>query len=490
MRIARTDLSRVIAGIALCFAFACACQKSHQHAGSESHFLTLCTSSADCGELSCHAGLCTSACTSDGACGAVEAASECTAALGGNPGSAPERICDVLCEEDATCLGLDGDFTCQDGRCRAGHPAQLPANAGSGAEAGAGGAAAGDPGILETDPNGPNPVDAGAPVPIPLGDCRVESPFEGNDTCLLPPPADRGLQIHVGPSRYDDPAELAAWVIEPGEEMIDDCWSFHTPNDADAVYAEWEFSARPGFHHTLNTLYGAEVADGAFEACRDNAGPDGAAVADLPAAHRHRIARNALAPENAGVGWSLPARAPAQARMHHFNFTDQPLLREFWMNLYFPSSTPADLARPLRASGGVDWVIEPQAELIERFEWPIDASGRLLSLTGHTLPGTLRLSAWLRRASGERVQILQVLEANEPIAYSFDTVTLNSAVTQPWGGAHSGTLAVEPGDALEWECHVFNETTNPLTHIDDSTAGAICDLTGATVGVDIAGALP
>jgi hypothetical protein len=489
MRNARRDLSRVIAGLALCFA--CACQKSHQHAGSESHFLTLCTSSAECGELSCHAGVCTTACTSDGACGAVGAASECAGTPGGSAESAPERICDVVCEEDATCLELAGHFTCHDGRCRAGHPPQPRADAGSAADAGASSTAgSGGPGILEPQPNGPNTLDAGAPVPIPPTGCRVESPFLGNDICLLAPPADRGLQIHVGPSRYDDPAELEAWVIEPGEEIIDDCWSFHTPNDTDVVYAEWEFSARPGLHHVLNTIYGADVADGAFEVCRDNAGPDATALGDLPSANRQRIARTALAPENADLGWSLEAHARAQARLHQFNFTDVPLLREFWMNLYLPDSAPAEVARPLRASGGVDWIIEPQAELVERFEWPIDASGRLLSLTGHILPGTLRLTAWLRRASGERQQVLEVLETNEPIAYRFDTVTLNPPIMEPSGGAHSGMLAVEPGDALEWECHVFNETANPLTHVDDATAGAICNLTGATVGVDIDAALP
>jgi hypothetical protein len=489
MRNARRDLSRVIAGLALCFA--CACQKSHQHAGSESHFLTLCTSSGECGELSCHASVCTTACTSDDACGAVAAASECAAVPGGATESAPERICDVLCEEDATCLDLADGSICQEGRCRAGDPAQPSAEAGSAAEAGAAGAAgAGDPGSLEPPRNGPNPIDGGAPVPISPTGCRVESRFLDNDACLLAPPAGRGLQIHVGPSGYDDPAELEAWVIAPGEEIVDDCWSFHTPNDIDVVYAEWELSARPGVHHVLHTLYGAEVADGEFEACRDNARPEGNAVADLPSAHRNRIPRKALAPENAGVGWPVQARAPVQARLHHFNFTDQPLLRELWMNLYFPESPPTEVARPLRASGGVDWVIEPQAELIERFEWPIDASGRLLSLTGHILPGTLRLSAWLRRASGEREHILEVVEVSEPISYSFDTVTLNPPMSGPSGGAHSGTLAVEPGDALEWECHVFNGTANRLTHVDDATAGAICNLTGATVGVDIDAALP
>lgn len=49
-------------------------------------------------------------------------------------------------------------------------------------------------------------------------------------------------------------------------------------------------------------------------------------------------------------------------QLHAFNFTDRPLVREAWLNLYFPQRTPSELARPARLTGGVDWVIAPSDE--------------------------------------------------------------------------------------------------------------------------------
>jgi hypothetical protein len=267
-------------------------------------------------------------------------------------------------------------------------------------------------------------------------------------------------------------------VIEPGEEVLDDCWSFHLPNDTEVAYAEWEFSARPGLHHAMNALYRVEVADGQFEICLDT-GADGSAGADLPTATNGWIARVAPAPENASIGWPLDAHAPAQSRLHNFNFTDLPLLREFWLNLYFPESTPSEYARPLRAAVGADWVIEPATDRVWQFECPIDGSGRLLSLRSRILPSTRRLTAWLHRASGERLQILEVLDANEPVSYRYDSVTQNPPMAEPPSGAYSGMLAIETGDALEWECHVVNDSPATMTAVHD------CDLAGATVGTDI-----
>src|SRR5262249_29992162 len=154
---------------------------------------------------------------------------------------------------------------------------------------------------------------------------------------------------------------------------------FHLPNAADAEYAEWEFSARPGHQSTVYTRYRVEVADGAVEVCLDDyadAQPQFAGV--LPVPQQPRVRRQALAPENAAIAHPLPARGPVQARIHYFNVTTTPMLRESWLNLYFPREPANEQTRPAQLTAGITWQLEPGEEKSVTFTCPITGSGRLL----------------------------------------------------------------------------------------------------------------
>jgi len=392
------------------------------------------------------------------------------------------------CDADAECKALDPELSCQEGYCRSA-PAEEPTEP-----------APAQP--MESPPEEPaapgtaQPV-AGATAPEvpavqpPLAAGCVSTGFPGDEFCLAQPSPEEGIQIHIGPSSYDDPAELTLWALAPGLE-VEDCWSFHTPNATEFAYAAWESAARPGLHHAHQGMYAAEVADGQFEPCLDDF-DDGSGqflVATLPSAARTRIPRFVPAPENAGVARLVPAASPAQACLHHFNFTDVPLLRELWMNLYVPAQTPTEYERPLRAAGGMEWSLPPDSELRVTFACPIESSGRLLSLSGRTTASTLSLSARLRRgSSGDLVPLIQLIGWDAYDAFAFDSIRRNEPIREGASGAYTGMLQLEAGDTLEWDCHVFNQTGGTLTH-DDHLDGAVCDLLGSTVGTDVLCMLP
>ncbi len=91
-------------------------------AGSETHFLKLCTSDASCGDqLSCECGACTSPCTSSEQCELSGAS--CTA-TDGRPLSQScaepqvQVTCEVVCDESTDCTGLGEDYVCDRGLCR------------------------------------------------------------------------------------------------------------------------------------------------------------------------------------------------------------------------------------------------------------------------------------------------------------------------------------------------------------------------------------
>ena len=75
-----------------------------------------------------------------------------------------------------------------------------------------------------------NQEDSYRDYPDPRGECTITSGYPDDHACILPPAANDGMQIHIGPATYDDPDEVAKFVLHPGEETSQ-CWTFHRPND-------------------------------------------------------------------------------------------------------------------------------------------------------------------------------------------------------------------------------------------------------------------
>jgi hypothetical protein len=465
------------------------CHDSHEGGvGSESHFLVTCSHDDACGELSCISGVCTKACSDDAACSALSEDSECVAKDPAAPRTtASARICAITCTSDASCEELGAGLQCSSGRCSAQPAGDAPGTAGRG-ELDAGtsgptaGATAGDPSSASPTapgallpPGGQQPLD---PATINAGvDCSLSTPFVGDQACLLPPAAGQGVQIHIGPSNYDDAAQLAGWMMQPGDEEAR-CWSFELPNDVDLAFAEWELSTRPGIHSSVHAL---DTSDGQHEICLEPNSPMWTAIPDLLLGNRTRIPRVAAAPENAAIGRRIPAHSPASSWAHAFNFTDVPILIELWLNVYTPRATLVEYDVPLRAGPGSALMHDPTLSDLASFSCPIAQGGRLLSLNTLTLPTALTFAARLQRASGESVELLRRVNdsPDEPHvlpAFRFDSVTTNPPVQTATSGAFSGEVELEPGDVLQWECLLDPSVPSP---------GNLCDLAGsATLALD------
>ena len=388
------------------------------------------------------------------------------------------------CERDADCD--DGDSSCVDGVCRMGEAPDASALPESDGGAGAAGSRAVD----VPDARAPLP-DAGPTAPD--GPCDLDTGYPGDDACLLPPAPAEGIQIHIGPKRYDDPAEVARFTLE-GTSDREECFSFELPNIGEETYDEWEFSARPGLHHTVYTLYRSEVvgvAAGRFEVCLDDYADGRPQFAGaLPVPTEPRVERKAPAPENAGVAHPLPPGAPGQARMHHFNATNAPILRESWLNLYFPRKPPVEQTTTVQLTAGITWQIEPGEERNPTFSCPVARAGRLLSLMSRMAVATRRVSAWLLRADGERLHILEAAHADTPDLFPYDSVSRNPPLITETSGAHTGPVELAVGDTLEWACQISNFTEYVAEHRNPDGRVAVCDLVGVAAGVEVQCLLP
>ncbi|MDH5674931.1 MAG: hypothetical protein OEZ06_22570 [Myxococcales bacterium] len=387
----------------------------------------------------------------------------------------------------------DGDATGGDGASGA---SDATGSGGSNDAAGgtAGGAAPADSGDTAADGSGAGQdalpadlKDITGPVSL-RGLCDLNTDYPGDEACLLPPPEGMGMQIHIGPEDYDNPGE---YLFPAGNESSE-CVNFTTPNGEDIYYQVFELSGRSGTHHIINTMYISPNAgaDGVFSACRDFGTGSNAEIFDnLPGAAKPWMPLGEVAPENANLGRRIPANTASQADMHYFNPSDGPMLREFWLNIWFADKDKiTDEANQIRGMGGVvSWIfgIQPGTDTAYDFSCPINAPGRIIALLGHMHSHGFRFTAWLNRGRPNERKVYEVFDYLEPIAYPYDSVTTNPEFGEGIPGAVSGVLDVNAGDTLDWECHVVNDLDVPLRYTNEVVAGEMCNMWGQSVGVKI-----
>jgi len=322
------------------------------------------------------------------------------------------------------------------------------------------------------------------------GTCGINSGYPGDETCLPAPPPGEGMQIHVGPSNYEDAAEVARYLMHPGEESSE-CWTFHTPNTEDVYYQTYELSGRGGTHHIINTMYNTELADGGFTVCADpGTGTNGNIIDNLPGASKAYMPRGTIAPENMGLGRKIPPNAASQADMHYYNFTDKDIIREFWMNIYFvDKSLVTEQADQIRGMGGISWQgplgIAPGTKETYKYECPVTGDGRILSLLGHYHAHGQHFTASIRRAgSGMVEKVFEMYDFQDPATFEYNTVVQNPGFSASAAGALSGLLEIHNGDVLMWDCYIVNDSNVALTYTNEVKTGEMCNLWGSSVGID------
>ena len=379
-------------------------------------------------------------------------------------------------------------------------PNGAPAQAGDGALLPVGGAA-GANGLLPTAPSTTNPSDepdpqqpmntagTGAPEEMPMmedptpmaevpqgiappegfrahamDECGLNSGWPGDEYCILPPPVDKGFQLHLGPSSYDNPE--ATYLLEPGEEWVHRLTAT-SGNAQDIKFYVRQYRMRPGAHHTI---------------VRDTS--TGRRLSGSDVNQDHPV-DGITAPENAGIGIPLAAHAPLSTDHHAINITEDPLLQEVWVNFwYVDPAKVTETTTLLYDPGSVSETIAPHADVVMGpYECDIQGAGRLISMFGHVHANDVRFSAWRTRA-GVRAPIYDSYHWEDPLWLEFTSLAHNpvSDATTEVDGGWTGILDLQAGDTLGWECHEVNQQDTTLYFVNQTYAGWMCIIIGELVG--------
>jgi hypothetical protein len=353
----------------------------------------------------------------------------------------------------------------------------------AGDDAGAAGTGPLGPPVLEPDAAPPS---SGGPVPdataLPTNACALATGYEGDDNCILPPPAAEGFQVHVGPLDYDDPAEIALYALEPGQETERD-FPAVAGNTEDVFFYFRQYRMRPGSHH----LIVSDVSNGPG----GNFG-DGRRLGGSQNPVKDNPLDGVIPPENEGIGIPLGAQAPLEVNLHYINAKDERIIQEAWVNFWYVD--PARVTQPaleMFAVGGTGMAIAPQTTQTLTYSCPVDVEGRVLTTYGHRHAHADRFSVW-RVRSTERLLVYESYSWEEPLVLEYNSLTQNppsDAATRTDGG-YSGILDLLPGDALEWECEINNTSDVTLRFANLVYEGEMCILVGDTLGASVACELP
>jgi hypothetical protein len=318
-------------------------------------------------------------------------------------------------------------------------------------------------------------------------DPSYETGYLGDEYCILPPLEELGTQIHIGPDSYDDAGEFE---LAPNVE-ISNFYYVNAPNPAAHYYYRSNWRMRPGAHHMLIALQDQDQADG-WRAFGDMGSDFGGGGRSFGGAQRASVDRpqNTLEvpPENAGLGEELAAGQQFSFNLHHINTSGASVLREVWVNVWYedeqdvtkPIGTFADMGSPADMS-------VPAGERVQRhYACATAGDTRIISLYGHYHAHGVHFSAWVERASGERVPVYDSFDWEDIPVYQYDSISNNPPANVGSGvdGAMSGILMLAAGDALHFECDINNDSDTALRFADEAITGEMCILFGSFTGAD------
>ena len=308
--------------------------------------------------------------------------------------------------------------------------------------------------------------------------CPVKSGFSGDDSCLPAPATAEGMQLHYGPSDYDDPADVARFTLAPGEE-VDKCFFLKTPNTEDVYYSTIHGTLRPGSHHFIARAMQDRVEADGFADCQ---GADAPGTSDNIGGSQFReFTFPPPAPDYDGLAGLIPAGSQGMLNGHFINTTDKPSLSEGWLNYArIDPSSAGTLYASMSLNGGVGMRIEPGTRTTLHFSCSPTQAVRLLAVSGHFHAHTERFSAWKVSATGDRTLIMESFHWEELAAYNFDSVTQNtpSDRTALKDGAMSGPVTVAPDESVEWECDINNDSSATLKFRNEVQTGEMCMVVG------------
>ncbi len=320
--------------------------------------------------------------------------------------------------------------------------------------------------------------------------CNINSGFVGDSLCITPPDPTVGFQVHYGPSDYTNAAEVANYVLMPGEETTD-CVFFMSPNTETVYVEEYHVRMRPGSHHML--LY-TQPPGGVTETTPD-AGPgqcnQGLQTRNIFGATTPSLDVTALsaAPEDKGLAVQIPGSQQMIMQVHFINTGSTPILKEVWANtIQTPKAEVTQLGDPIFFLGGLGMSVSmgEKTTIHGTAKVPSNAGKDFRIVLGephfHTHLTRFQVDATIDGKTETILEQFPVLNTlSEPIIRSFDTVTQNPTidVTAKVSGAHTGPVYLKPGDTIDWYCDVYNDDQpQPLTFVEHVYTGEMCNLFG------------
>jgi hypothetical protein len=311
--------------------------------------------------------------------------------------------------------------------------------------------------------------------------CNLKSGYPGDEYCMLPPPEGKGIQIHFGPKNYKDMAEINKYIIQPGEEFN----TYAVVNVPDTGTTERYFqymkvSMRPGSHHLINNLITGHPTEG-FSQC------DGASMGSFPGTQNlitESPPQGIPAPENEGLGRTLPANVSICQNYHRYNVTDQPAISEIWYNIWWIDQKEITQKTSSVNVNALVTSIPPGTMQMLTTTATAAGDGRFVTLFGHRHAHTDRFSAWLNDKL-----IYDSWDWVESRVFNYDSITMNPAPnpTAKTDGAVSGMLEFKQGDKIRIQCDINNTSNVTLRFANELQTGEMCILFGSTVGSAIGG---
>jgi hypothetical protein len=308
----------------------------------------------------------------------------------------------------------------------------------------------------------PNPTSSGKP--LAMDECGLKTQYPGDEYCINAPPPDKGFQLHLGPTQYDNPE--AKYMLQPGEENVVNMTAT-SGNDKDVYYYYRQYRMRPGSHHVIISVGGRRIG-GVQNLARDE--PN----------------NGVIAPEDQDVGLTLAAKSQMSANMHFYNFTEKPMVRELWANYWYKDAgSVKEPAIQAFSMTGVTAAVA-HSHVVVGASCPVTGTGRALGLYGHRHLNNVRFSIW-HTTGGKRDLVFEDYDSANPGAIEFNSLAMNPApnpMTKTMGGT-SGMLNLKQGDTLDFECEIVNDTDKNFFGANEAEDDEMCILIGDTVGAQI-----
>ncbi|HVU00666.1 MAG TPA: hypothetical protein VHE30_02910 [Polyangiaceae bacterium] len=320
--------------------------------------------------------------------------------------------------------------------------------------------------------------------------CKSTAGYEGDELALCEPDPEKGQLVHLGPSDYTDPVEMAKYTLDAGDEK-EFCIRVNTTNSELKYFDAYRGRMRPHSHHLIVTMPTAHVEN---ETTPWECSPQvterwlfGAQTPQIDVAHLSGAELPVESDPDYGLAHDIPPNQTLLIDLHYVNPTEAPILREAWATLDYVD--PADVKTKVDLIGWYNPVINIPANgkfTTNRVvcQVPNDASGTPQSVylglaTGHAHQRMQRVSVWHTDLSGNEQLIYETHSWHEPGEAFFVKGIENPPlpVAGSGWGATSGYVKVVPGETVSFECEYQNDQDHVVT-FGETTKNEMCNIFG------------